>query len=374
MDLSAKRFIAIYQLTGNESQARATAHDICLEQTVELPDALVTDEQIRAEIYGRIEDFKAIERNVFEARISFAVETVGDELTQLINVVFGNISLKPGIRLERIEMPNEEMKQFRGPRFGRAGLRKYLGVHDRPLLCTALKPMGLSAGELASLAYSLALGGIDLIKDDHGLANQPFAPFRERMARCAEQVERANRETGLNCLYAPNITAPLPDIVERALYAKQNGVGALLICPGIAGIDAMRTVADDDRIALPILSHPAFQGSHVMNPRSGISHYCLFGQLNRLGGADAAIFPNYGGRFSFTKEDCRALVAGTAAEMSHIAPIFPAPAGGMSLGQVAEMRAMYGRDVIFLIGGGLRSYSPDLVANCRYFRRLAETI
>lgn len=373
MDLSAQRFIAIYQLTGSESQARAMAQDICLEQTVELPDALVMDEHIRSEIYGRIEDFQEIQRNIFQASISYAVDTVGGELTQLINVLFGNISLKPGIRLERIELPSE-MKQFRGPRFGREGLRNYLGVYDRPLLSTALKPMGLSPKELAELAYSLALGGIDLIKDDHGLANQPFAPFQERIARCAEQVDRANHETGLNCVYAPNITASLPDIVERALFAKQNGTGALLVCPGIVGIDGMRTIADDERIALPILSHPAFQGSFVIDPHSGISHFCLFGQLNRLGGADAVIFPNYGGRFSFSQEDCRALVAGTAADMSDIAPIFPAPAGGMSLEHVGEMRTMYGRDVIFLIGGGLRSYGPDLVANCRHFRKLAETI
>jgi len=58
--------------------------------------------------------------------------------------------------------------------------------------------------------------------------------------------------------------------------------------------------------------------------------------------------------------------------MGSLAPIFPAPAGGMGLERVPEMRAMYGRDVIFLIGGGLRSHSPDLVANCNFFRELAE--
>ena len=104
---------------------------------------------------------------------------------------------------------------------------------------------------------------------------------------------------------------------------------------------------------------------------SGISHFCLFGQWNRLAGADAAIFPNAGGRFSFTADDCRELRAGCDVEMGHIASIFPTPAGGMSLDRIPEMRAMYGRDVIFLVGGGLHSYSEDLVANCSYFRKLA---
>jgi ribulose-bisphosphate carboxylase large chain len=62
--------------------------------------------------------------------------------------------------------------QFLGPRFGAAGLREVLGVPRGPLLCTALKPMGSTVAALAEMAYAFAKGGIDIIKDDHGLANQ----------------------------------------------------------------------------------------------------------------------------------------------------------------------------------------------------------
>jgi ribulose-bisphosphate carboxylase large chain len=371
---SGERFTAIYHLTGDEAGARAKAQDLCLEQTVELPDALVTDAMIRAHVLGQIESLSPMGEEVFEARISFAVEIAGGELTQLVNVLFGNISLKSGVRLERMELPPSLLQHFRGPRFGRKGVRDYLHVPERPLLCTALKPMGMSADELADLAYQLALGEIDIIKDDHGLADQSFAPFDERVTKCTQAVARANEETGGHSVYAPNITAPAPRVLERALFAKRLGAGALLICPGITGLDAMRAIADDDRIALPILSHPAMQGSFIADRTSGISHYCLFGQWNRLAGADAAIFPNAGGRFSFTMDDCRELSAGCDVEMGHIAPIFPTPAGGMSLDRIPEMRAMYGREVIFLVGGGLRSHSDDLVANCSYFRKLATQV
>lgn len=369
-----ERFTAIYRLTGDEAAARAKAQDLCLEQTVELPEALVQDETIRAHVLGQIESLSPIRKDLFEARISFAIELVGGELTQLVNVLFGNISLKPGIRLERMELPASLLRQFRGPRFGRRGLREYLQVPERPLLCTALKPMGLSADELAGLAYQLALGGIDIIKDDHGLANQAFAPFEERVIQCTEAIARANEETGGHSVYAPNITAPASLVLERALFAKRLGAGALLICPGITGLDAMRLIADDDRIALPILSHPAMQGSFTADRTSGISHFCLFGQWNRLAGADAAIFPNAGGRFSCTTGDCRELSEGCEVAMGHLAPIFPTPAGGMSLDRIPEMRAMYGREVIFLVGGGLRSHSEDLVSNCFYFRQLATQV
>lgn len=371
---NGERIHALYHLTGREAGARAKAQDLCLEQTVELPDALVQDEKIRAHVFGRIESLDPIAKDLYQARISFATEIIGHELTQLLNVLFGNISIKPGIRLERVELPASFSQKFRGPRFGRAGLREFLKVEKRPLLCTALKPMGMSVVQLAALAYDLARGGIDIIKDDHGLADQTFSPFHERVMACADAVARANVETGGASVYAPNVTAPAPLIAERALFAKANGAGALLICPGITGLDAMRALADDDRIALPLLSHPALQGSFIADRTSGISHFCLFGQLNRLAGADTAIFPNAGGRFMFTDDDCRALSDGCQVDMQNIAPIFPAPAGGMSLERVTEMRAMYGRDAMFLIGGGLRSHSTDLVANCNFFRQLAEKV
>lgn len=372
LDLSGERFRAVYHLTGDEAQARAKAEDICIEQTVEFPAELVPDGDIPDHVFGRVESLRLLPTHRHEAVISFAVETTGFELTQLLNVVFGNISIKPGIRLERLELPDSLLQAFNGPRFGRDGLRVWLNVPERPLLSTALKPLGLSAQELAELAYRFTLGGIDIIKDDHGLANQPFAPYQERVERCAEAVNRANRETGGNSIYMPSLAAPADRMVHQALTAKGAGAGGLLVPPGLVGLDAMRQLADDDRIALPIMSHPAFQGSFVISPDSGISHYALFGQIARLAGADATIYPNFGGRFSFSRDECGSIVDGASAPMGTIKPIFPVPGGGMSLQRVPEMLELYGRDVIFLIGGGLHRRGPDLVANCRHFRQLVE--
>jgi ribulose-bisphosphate carboxylase large chain len=161
-------------------------------------------------------------------------------------------------------------------------------------------------------------------------------------------------------------------MVRRALFAKANGAGGLLVNPGLCGFDAMRAVADHDGVALPILAHPAFQGSFVVRPGEGMSHGLIFGQIARLGGADATIFPNFGGRFSFSREECSQLAAGTESPMGSIRPIFPAPAGGMSLSRVHELEEVYGREVVILVGGGLFQHGPDLVENCRVFRQLAE--
>jgi ribulose-bisphosphate carboxylase large chain len=370
--ISSQRFSVRYRLSGNEEEARAKAQDICLEQTVELPDALIPAGMIRDHLLGRVECFEAGPDGACAVEISYPVEIAGGELTQLLNVVFGNISIKPGIRVDSLTLPDELLRSFRGPRFGRQGLREYLGVPDRPLLCTALKPLGLSAQGLADLAYRFAAGGIDIIKDDHGLTDQGLAGFHERVRLCAEAVQRANRETGQHGIYAPNVTAPADAILRRARYAKERGAGGLLIAPGLTGFDALRCLAEDETLSLPIFSHPAFQGTYVVSREHGISHEVLFGQLPRLAGADATIYPSFGGRFSFTRAECQSIVRGTEMPMGAVRAIFPCPGGGMSLERVPEMLRAYGRDVVLLIGGGLMTRGPDLIENCRRFRALIE--
>lgn len=366
------RFTVIYRLSGDERDAFSKAQDICLEQTVEFPAELLPPGFIQEQVVGKIEDFRAEGEGGYIAVISFAPETAADELTQLLNVVFGNISIKPGYRVNKLLLPESLLNQFKGPAFGRTGLRELLKAPSRPLLFSALKPMGLASRDLADLAYQMARGGIDMIKDDHGLTDQPYAPFRERVRLCAEAVRKANRETGFSSIYLANITAPHREILDRARYARECGAGGLLVSPGLVGFDAMKSVSDEPGIGLPVIAHPAWLGTYVLHPDNGISHYTLFGQLARLAGADGTVYPNFGGRFSFSREECISIVRGTFDTMGHIKPIFPCPGGGMSMDTIPDMLGVYGSDVAFLIGGGLFRQGPDLVENCRYFRRLVD--
>lgn len=368
--MSGERFRVLYHIQGEETSALDKARAICLEQTVELDAGLVPAGPIRDWIVGQIEQFAPVRNGVFAARISYAVETSAFELTQLFNVIFGNTSIKPGIRVADLDLGEQLLNHFPGPRFGIPGLRKSLNVPAGPLLCTALKPMGKSPQELAGLAYQFALGGIDIIKDDHGLSDQPFCPYRERVTACATAVARANARTGKNCLYVPNITAPALALAERVRFAQTVGAGGLLIAPGLTGFDTLRMLAADETVNLPLISHPAWLGSLVTSPDNGVAHAVIFGQLQRLAGADASIYPNYGGRFAFSREECASIADGCRIPMGHYPPIFPAPGGGMTLDRIPDLLALYGEDVLFLMGGGLYGRSPDLADNARYFLSL----
>jgi len=371
MQLSGEHVVATYRLRGTRERARELAEAIRVEQTIEFPLDLVERDDIRQEIVASIRSLEPLGEGEHRLILEFPLEIIGRELTQLLNVLYGNISLQRDIRLEGFELPQGLLGSFKGPRYGRKGLAQLVGGAGRPLICTALKPMGLSPGELADLAYRFALGGVDIIKEDHGLTDPPFSPFAERVQLCTRAIRKGNKESGHSAMFVPNVSAPAHAFYRRAHLAATLGAGGLLAAPGLMGFDTVRVLAEDDNLGLPIISHPSLLGGFTVHPGEGIAHGALFGQLNRLVGADAVIFPNHGGRFPFTEEDCRDLVDGTSRTMGRIRASLPMPAGGMSLERVEEMVRFYGPEVGLLIGGELHRHG-DLVETCRRFRRLVE--
>lgn len=370
------RLQVVYVIQGSRDDALSRARGICYEQTVEMDASLLPPGFIPDRIVGRLEAFepwgsdRSDAGGAWAATISYDPESTAFEVTQLLNVVFGNTSLQPGIRVQRLALPEGLLGRFRGPRFGIGGIRERLGVFNRPLLCTALKPMGSMPAELAAATLAFARGGVDVIKDDHGLSDQPFCPFEERLVACARAVEQANRETGGRSVYAPNVTGPAHLVRDRARRAREAGAGAILVAPGLVGFDTCRALADDPDVGLPVIAHPAWLGCAVTSGTAGVEHGVLFGTLQRLAGADASVFPNHGGRFGFTRAECASIVDACRGALGGLRPAFPSPGGGMSLERIPELLALYGRDVLFLVGGALYGRSPDLEANARHFLAL----
>jgi len=344
----ALRLTYILHCAPGES-AESKARDIGLEQTVELPHELVAGTE-RDAYAGRVEQLEQLDETTFRTRIAYRPETVAGELPQLLNVLFGNISLKDGIEVVDIDWPPQMLDNFGGPGHGVAGLRRETGVHGRPLLCTALKPMGLDAGSLAEICRQFALGGVDLIKDDHGLTDQPAAPFADRLAACQQAVERANGESGGGTLYLPNVTAGRGTLEQRVEAAAGAGCRGVLLCPMLTGIDALAWIRD--RFGLIVMAHPSLTGSYFRRTH-GIRPELLLGELFRVAGADASIYPNAGGRFGFSAATCEALNDRLRRPLGDLQPAMPTVGGGITIDGIPGWSQRYGSDTIFLIGGGL---------------------
>lgn len=353
------RFSVTHRIFANSlSEARTRAEGIALEQTVEVPRDVVPAGYITDEIVGRIEEIGLESEGQFRAVISYSPDSAGHEIAQLLNVIFGNSSIQTGIRVISFDPGATIAARFSGPRFGIAGVRARCGRATGGLIAPVLKPQGLSADDLAAIAYLCAKAGADIVKDDHGLADQAFAPFRERVEKITAAVARANRETGGNALYFPNVSGRFDQIEANLRFAAEAGVGGLLVMPGLLGFGLVQRIAADATLNLPVMSHPAFLGPMVLSPDTGISHGVMFGTLQRLAGVDISVFPNVGGRFGFTAGEC--IEIANACRRGPGTGIFPSAGGGMSADRAIDMRAMYGEDVIYLLGGSLLRHADQI--------------
>ncbi len=211
------------------------------------------------------------------------------------------------------------------------------------------------------MSYRTARAGADIVKEDHGLANQDAAPYMKRITQCAAAVTRANAERAAEgdssrALYFPNIGGPITQLLDMAMHAQESGAGGVVLIPGVMGFDAINVLAQNPDFTLPIMAHPSHLGPYVLSPETGYDHGVLFGQLMRLAGADISVFPNHGGRFGFTTDECAQIVQGCRGATGHGLPILPSPGGGMSLDRLPDMRALYGDDCVYLLGGSLLRY------------------
>ena len=344
---------AYYGDENPEKIAKATA----VEQSIEFPFELVTHPAIADNIVPRLVRMEAASKPA-RFSLSFNPEITGYEIPQLLNVLFGNISMLDNIRLEDVHFPASLLSKW-GPAFGVEGIRRLTGKYTGPLVCGALKPMGLTTKTLADAAKNFVIAGVDCIKDDHGIADQSFGRFKERVLKCSEAVREACIKFDRKTLYVPNISGPVDALMERAHFAKEAGAGGLMVAPGLMGFDAIRCLREDPALRMPIFAHPSLLGSLALNPHQGMAFRLVFGLLPRLAGADASIFPNHGGRFRFSVEDCHDIARGCLETLGTLSPILPSPAGGMRVGSVSSIIDDYGTEnVMVLIGGDLYRRLP----------------
>jgi ribulose-bisphosphate carboxylase large chain len=353
------RFGVQYRLFAkSQLDAESFAAAIALENTVEIPRDVVPKGYIEDVVLGQVLNVVQETETTWLSEIRFHIDAVGTELPQLLNVIFGNASILKGVKVIGFKFNSDITDLFPGARFGATGIRALIGKDEGGFVCPVIKPQGSTIRDLAQLCYQTAVAGADIIKEDHGLSNQKNATFKSRIPVCAEAVAKANAErqaSGITgqAIYLVNIGGHGDEVEELAFYAKEHGAGGILLIPGLFGFDAIQRLARNEDFGLPIMAHPSFLGPYVLSNDTGFSHGSLFGDLMRLAGADISVFPNYGGRFGFTKSQCRQIIERCFASDGIGKPILPSPGGGMTLDRLNELYATYGEDSVYLIGGSL---------------------
>lgn len=366
----ADRFQITYQVkAGSITRASEIAENIRVEQTVEMPVDALPAQGVPS--LGEIVSVTPSDQSdSWIVSISYPAAVTGDDLTQSLNTLFGNISLYPGIRI--VDADDSFFSgRYKGPSFGLSGLRKLLNRdEDLPLSCTALKPVGLAPDELADLARQFARGGIHIIKDDHGIANQGSAPFRERVAACSKAIREGEQFTGNKTLYFPNITTSPSEVKNRYAEAVDLGADGVLICPQLTGLESLSELAALKQV--PVMAHPAFSGGYIIHETHGFLPEFYYGKLWRALGADAVIYPNAGGRFTLSTETCQAINRQMADHFCGFKKSAPTPAGGIDVDSIPGLLESYGRDICYLIGGSLYQDPGGIEHATNKFTRLLE--
>lgn len=289
----------------------------------------------------------------------------------LLLSIMGNIPAFPtNMRMLDLFVPKSVAAKFNGPKYGIEGLRKKLGVYDRPLILQIIKPkMGMTPEETAAQVYQSALGGADLVKDDEMCSELANCPFEARLETVLKALDKAERETGHKTLYMVSITDEVDRIADKCRRAVQMGATGLLFAYS-AGLSALKVIADDPTIDAPILLHV----SHMLAllPRM---NFPVLSKLCRLCGADMMLTPSIWSSIPVASMEESQRVAQTlTAPFYNIRRTWPMPAAGMYPGLVEVLMQEHGIDFIVPAGGGMLGHPMGYKQGAMAWRQAIDAV
>ena len=375
---------ATYQVFGKPGSFEKKAEGIALGLTIgswtDLP--LLEQEQLKKHKGNvvSITEFEHIHHpirpNEIKAKIKIFYPDVNysADLPAILTTVFGKLSLDGEIKLRDLEFSPDFLSHFPGPQFGIEGIRNILGVHNRPLVMSIFKGViGRDISYLSDQLRQQALGGVDIVKDDEILFDNPLTSFKNRITTAKEVLRQVLEETGHRTLYAVNLSGRTSELKTKARKAKELGADALLFNVHTYGLDVLQELAEDAEIQLPLMAHPAYSGAFTSSPFYGVATSLLLGKLTRYAGADFSLFPSpYG---SVALEKTTALSIGTElTKPSAVKQSFPVPSAGIHPGLVPLLIEDYGIESIINAGGGVHGHPNGASGGGRAFRQAVAAV
>jgi 2,3-diketo-5-methylthiopentyl-1-phosphate enolase len=290
-------------------------------------------------------------------RLAFPIVNFDDNVPLMLQAVAGNITALPHLKLVDLEFPKTYVNQFKGPKFGIEGIRDILGVYDRPILNNMIKPCtGYTPEVGADLFYQTAVGGVDFIKDDELIAgDRSFSRIEDRVRMNMAAAEKANKIKGEKTLYTVNITDEFTKLKDNAMRAIKAGTNAIMIDVYTAGLSALRMLAEDPEINVPILAHPGGVGAITVSPYQGIA-YPVMAKLCRLCGADIQLVANPYGKFDLMKYPSIRAVNVMRNKLYDVKSSMPLFGGGTIPGNIPMIMNDVGIDCIMGAGAAVHAF------------------
>ena len=107
--LKVDRIYVTYKFTGEDPKSIADV--IRAEQTIEFPYDLAPG-WIQEEVVGKVEEISSSDKTSHLITISYNPDVTGGELNQFLNVLWGNVSLFPNVRIVELKLPEAFANRF----------------------------------------------------------------------------------------------------------------------------------------------------------------------------------------------------------------------------------------------------------------------
>jgi ribulose-bisphosphate carboxylase large chain len=312
-------------------------------------------------------------------KISYPAELFEpSNMPQILSSIAGNIyGMKAinNLRLLDIQFPKLFVNQYKGPEFGIEGIRKLMRVKERPFCGTIIKPkVGLDSKNHARVAYEAWTGGLDFVKDDENLTDQPFNRFESRIVETLEARDKAESETGEKKMYFANVTAETEEMIQRAEFVKSNGGEYIMVDILTAGFSALQTLRKQN-LKLVLHGHRAMHAALTRNPRHGISMLSI-AKIARLIGMDQLHIGTAVGKMEGSAAEVVEIeneieenlimpkihpdkaAHALEQEWHHIKPMLAVASGGLHPGHTKKLIEILGKNVVMQYGGGCHGH-PD---------------
>lgn len=277
------------------------------------------------------------------------------------------------IRLLDFDVSSDILTRFPGPKFGIKGTRKLLGIsQDEPIMGTIIKPCaGLTPEQVARKCHQAAMAGLSFIKDDEKMNNPDYCPLDKRVRLVMSALKDVFEKTGKKTLYAVNITTRTDRVMDNAKIAQENGANALMLNMFASGFSAIEILSEEKSINLPILAHSGTRAAWSRVENQGID-VVVIAKIARLLGSDYFQAGICGGYLVGTVEDFKRATEVLNKPMGRIKDTVPILSGGLHPGNFGKNLSVFGKDCLFLSGGGVLSHPDGIKAGVRAMKQAYE--
>lgn len=229
--------------------------------------------------------------------------------------------------------------------------------------------MGTTPEETAAQVRQSALGGADLCKDDEMCSELANCTFDDRLEAVLKALDRAEQETGEKTLYIVSVTDEVIRIQDKARRAVRAGATGLLVAYPV-GLSALKVLADDPEINVPILWHV----SHMLGMLPTMS-FTVLAKLARLCGADMLLTPSLWSSLQVCSVEEELRTSQTLrAPFHNIKRAWPMPAAGMYPGLAEVLIQEHGIDFIVPAGGGMLGHPLGYKAGAMAWRQAIDAV